>query len=64
MDEAGLAEALIVYYVGNTGPWLVNMESKGIVLYDRLYGQVNEKLKEIYKRINLPKDFEYTSKAL
>ena len=54
--EAGLTEALIVYHVGNTGPWLVNMDTMGDVLYDHIYSGINERVKEIYRRISLPSD--------
>jgi len=59
--EKGLIEALIVYHVGNTGPWLVNIDTRGNVLYDEIYKGVDSRLQEIYKKINLPQDFEYTS---
>jgi tartrate dehydratase beta subunit/fumarate hydratase class I family protein len=59
--EAGLSEALIVYHVGSTGPWLVNMDTMGHVFYDHIYAGLTERVKEIYRRINLPQDFSYTS---
>ena len=59
--EAGLSEALIVYHVGNTGPWLVNMDTKGNVLYDRIYKKVDERVKEIYENLNISADFSFSS---
>ncbi len=59
--EAGLTEALVVYHVGNTGPWLVNMDTKGDILYDKIYSGMNSRLLEIYKKIKLPEDFSYAS---
>ncbi len=60
-SKKGLTEALIVYHVGHTGPWLVNIDTRGNALYDEIYKDVNSRLQEIYKKINLPPDFEYTS---
>ena len=59
--EAGLTEAIILYHVGDTGPWLVNMDTKGNVLYDNIYSDTSSKLQDIYKKIGLPKDFKYSS---
>ena len=54
--EAGLSEALIVYHVGSTGPWLVNMDTMGHVFYDHIYVELNERGKKNYSRINLFQD--------
>jgi len=59
--EAGLAEAIIIYHVGNTGPWLVNMDTKGNILYDRIYSGTDSKLRDIYRKIGLPKNFKFSS---
>lgn len=59
--ESGFTEALIVYHVGYTGPWLVNMDTKGNVFYDEIYSKLDKNLQDIYKKINLPPNFVYTS---
>ncbi|MBI2869682.1 MAG: fumarate hydratase C-terminal domain-containing protein [Chloroflexi bacterium] len=59
--EAGMVEALIVYHVGKTGPWLVNMDTRGSVLFNQIYSPVNDRIAEVYKKIGLPEDFEYSS---
>jgi L(+)-tartrate dehydratase beta subunit len=59
--EAGMVEALILYHVKDSGPWIVNMDTQGNVLYENIYSDVDNRIKEIYAEIGIPENFEYTN---
>ncbi|MBI2869225.1 MAG: fumarate hydratase C-terminal domain-containing protein [Chloroflexi bacterium] len=59
--EGGMMEALIVYHLGNTGPWVVNVDTAGNVMYNNLYRPLKRRLKSIYRDTGIPEDFRYTS---
>ena len=59
--EAGMSEALIVYHVGNTGPWIVNIDTDGNTLYDRIYDNMDGRIRDIYQKIGVAQDFKYSS---
>ncbi|MFC1929868.1 fumarate hydratase C-terminal domain-containing protein [Chloroflexota bacterium] len=56
--EAGMIESLVVYHVENSGPWLVNIDTMGDDLFDRINSGLDKKLNDIYSRIGISKDFK------
>ena len=42
------------------GPFVVDIDTKGNRLFDKLEKEVESKLKEVYGSLGIPEDFTYT----
>ncbi|MBI2868582.1 MAG: fumarate hydratase C-terminal domain-containing protein [Chloroflexi bacterium] len=56
--EAGLIESLVVYRLKDSGPWVVNVDTTGNVLFDGLNQKVDNRLEEIYRGWGISRDFK------
>lgn len=59
-DELGSIEASWQFEVDKLGPFVVDIDCYGNNLFNEIDGQVERRKKEIFEKIGIPDDFEYT----
>lgn len=59
-EEYGNTEATWLMEVENFGPFIVDMDTKGRNYFESVDNDVRKKLKEVYNRIGIPQNFNYT----
>jgi len=59
-DELGSIEAAWQMEVTELGPFIVDIDTAGQNLFDRLDGVIEANKEKAYEMLNIPKDFEYT----
>ena len=59
-DEMGSIEAPWQLSLKELGPFVVDIDTKGGRLFDKIDESVKERLGEAYKSLDIPTDFRYT----
>lgn len=59
-DELGSIEAAWVLELNDLGPFLVDIDTTGQNHFDKLDKTIDDNRKEVYKKLGIPEDFEYT----
>ena len=59
-DELGTIEAAWQLELDKLGPFIVDMDCEGNNYFDQLDEVIGANLKEAYKDLNIPEDFQYT----
>lgn len=59
-DELGTIEAAWQMEADKLGPFVVDIDTKGRNLFDKLDVTIAENKEKAYEMLNIPKDFEYT----
>ncbi|MCD7995493.1 MAG: fumarate hydratase C-terminal domain-containing protein [Clostridia bacterium] len=59
-DELGSIEATWLFHLSHLGPFVVDIDCEGNNLFDELYKQKAERVKEAYSMIGIPEDMKFT----
>ncbi|MFQ5895139.1 MAG: fumarate hydratase C-terminal domain-containing protein [Nitrospinota bacterium] len=64
LEELGMTEATWVLDVNRLGPFIVSIDTRGENLFDNLEGEFDRRFRELYRRFQIPEDFEYTLRVV
>ena len=59
-DELGSIEATWLFNLSHLGPFVVDIDCQGNNLFDELYKQKMDRVKDAYNMIGIPEDLKYT----
>lgn len=59
-DELGSIEATWLFSLSHLGPFVVDIDCQGNNLFDELYKQKMDRVKDAYNMIGIPEDLKYT----